>query len=218
MELVTAEGSSQELLEKLEELAESARLKEGIRELRTVVEGVEELGVPESHFKVDLSIARGLDYYTGTVYETILTENPALGSVCSGGRYEDLASFYTKSRLPGVGISIGATRLFDQLKERLVQSSASLNVLIARFDGRYSRELAVIGQSLREAGLKVEVVQEDWKPKKQLQYADRVGVPYVIILGERELEGGVVALKDTRTGKQETVTREQLATTIKEGL
>ncbi len=183
-------------------------LVEGLAELRRVYEGTLALGVPDTQLKIDLSIARGLDYYTGTVYETFLDAYPKLGSICSGGRYENLAGHYTKSRLPGVGISIGATRLFSQLLEMNVigaQSTSIAQVLVLSVEPALSATYAAIATELRAAGLNVEVYAGDDKLGKQLKYADRAKVPLAILIGSREQEADLVKLKDLREG---AVTRE----------
>jgi histidyl-tRNA synthetase len=198
----------------------SARYRQGAAELRQVMEQISLQGVPEDNVRIDLTIARGLDYYTGTIYETVLRDHPKVGSVCSGGRYDDLASFYTKSKLPGVGISIGATRLFDQLRAvGLIETSGTgQDVLVTRFDPRYQADNLRIAAALRAAGLRVEVVHEDWSPKKQLQYASRQGVPFVLIQGESEAAEGVVSVKDMRSGEQQKLPVEGLPGLIRASL
>jgi histidyl-tRNA synthetase len=213
MDFVTLTGENEAVLARLAERSStSERFKKGLEELRTVVEQIGEHGVPKERFAIDLSIARGLDYYTGTVYETRLDEHEALGSVCSGGRYDDLASYYTKSRLPGVGISIGATRLFDQLRAigRVKAGAEPVDVVVTRFDAKLRKHYLGLAASLREKGLRVEVIQEDWKPKKQLQYVDRIGAPFAVIVGEAEVQKGTVSLKDIKAGQQEEVPQERL--------
>ncbi|CAN5705808.1 histidine--tRNA ligase [soil metagenome] len=207
-------------------LAELAKLDhpvlaEGLAELRTVYEGTIALGVPATQLKIDLSIARGLDYYTGTVYETFLDEYPKLGSICSGGRYENLAGHYTKSKLPGVGISIGATRLFSQLLEMNVigaQSTSVAQVLVLSVEPTLSATYAALATELRAAGFNVEVYAGDDKLGKQLKYADRAKVPLAILIGSREQEAGVIKLKDLREGaatREHDVTRADLVTAVR---
>jgi len=179
----------------------TATVAEGMAELRRVYEGTIALGVPASQLQIDLSIARGLDYYTGTVYETFLDEHPKLGSICSGGRYENLAGHYTKSKLPGVGISIGATRLFSQLLEMNVigvNEAAVAQVLVLTVDGTLTAEYARMATELRTAGLNVEVYGGEDKLGKQLKYADRAKVPLALIYGSRERDAGIVKVKDLR--------------------
>jgi histidyl-tRNA synthetase len=161
---------------------------------------------------LNFSIARGLDYYTGTVYETTLDEHPEIGSICSGGRYDNLAGQYTKSKLPGVGISIGLTRLFWQLREAGLLKSArgSVDVLVTQMDVALLPEYLSLAQALRNAGVRTEVALERGKLGKQLKYADRAGIRYALVLGEDELARGVVALKDLAAGEQSEVPRADL--------
>ena len=190
-------------LDALQAYAENATVAEGLKELRSVYEGTLALGVPPSALSIDLSIARGLDYYTGTVYETFLDAHPRLGSICSGGRYENLAGHYTKSKLPGVGISIGATRLFSQLLEMNVISAETTSiaqVLVLSVEAPLTGLYASIATELRAAGMNVEVYAGDDKLGKQLKYADRAKVPLAIIVGSREHAAGVIKLKDLREG------------------
>ncbi|HTI96394.1 MAG TPA: histidine--tRNA ligase, partial [Rudaea sp.] len=158
--------------------ANNATLAEGIAELKQTLELIRAFGVPETHYAINLSIARGLDYYTGTVYETTLNEHPQIGSICSGGRYDNLASNYTKSKLPGVGISIGATRLFWQLREaKLLGATASMvQVLVALMDEKLLPACLEIATQLRNAGIATEVVLDGGKLGKQFKYADRAGI------------------------------------------
>lgn len=214
-------GSNQEILGALESHAGAGELySKGVKELRTVMERIALHGVPEKECRIDLGIARGLDYYTGTVYETSLDEHQSLGSVCSGGRYDELASHYTKSSLPGVGISIGATRLFDQLRAIGYRKAAAapVEVVVARFDPALDGECLAIASELRKAGFRTESIVDDWKPKKQLQYVDRIGAPLVIILGAAEMQAGVVALKDARSGEQTQVPRDALVGVVRSKL
>jgi histidyl-tRNA synthetase len=187
-------------------------LEQGRAELREVLDTVAMLGVPETAFALNFSIARGLDYYTGTVYETTLDEHPEIGSICSGGRYDNLAGQYTKSKLPGVGISIGLTRLFWQLREAgLLQSArGTVDVLVTQMDAALLPEYLSLAQALRNAGVRTEVALEGGKLGKQLKYADRAGIRYALVLGEDELARGVVALKDLAAGEQSEVPRADL--------
>jgi histidyl-tRNA synthetase (EC 6.1.1.21) len=165
------------------------------------------MGIPESRYAINLSIARGLDYYTGIVYETTLDAHPQIGSICSGGRYDDLASHYTKSKLPGVGISIGLTRLFWQLREAgLVDvGTSSVDVLVGLLDETDFEDALALSQRLREAGLRVETQMEARKIARQFQYADRAGIRFVALRGEGERADGTVTLKDLRSGEQDTM-------------
>ncbi len=197
--------------------AGSAALAQGAQELREVLELVRALGVPESDYALNFSIARGLDYYTGTVYETTLDEHPQIGSICSGGRYDDLAGQYTPSRLPGVGISIGLSRLFWQLREAgLVSTSEStVQVLVPQVDQALLTEQVGLASTLRGAGINTEVVLDGGRLGKQLKYADRAGIRFVAILGNQEVEAGTVTVKDLRRGDQFTVPRDEVVAALR---
>ena len=192
-------------------------LREGVAELREVLELVRALGVPEADYALNFSIARGLDYYTGTVYETTLDDYPQIGSICSGGRYDNLAGHYSKSKLPGVGISIGLTRLFWQLREAgLVDSGAStVQVLVTQMDPAYLPHGLAIAHELRQAGLNTEVVMESSKLAKQFKYADRAGIRFVVVMGEDEIGKGTVTVKDLRRADQFEVARAELAKALR---
>ena len=192
-------------------------LRDGVAELREVLALVRAMGVPESDYALNFSIARGLDYYTGTVYETTLDDYPQIGSICSGGRYDDLASHYTKSTLPGVGISIGLTRLFWQLREAgLIDTAAStVQVLVTQMDAASLPHCLAIATELRHAGLNTEVVMEPSKLGKQFKYADRAGIRFVVVLGEDEISRGTVTVKDLRRADQFEVPRAELARTLR---
>ncbi|SDQ24777.1 histidine--tRNA ligase [Pseudoxanthomonas sp. CF125] len=193
-------------------------LREGAAELREVLELVKALGVPESAYCLNLSIARGLDYYTGTVYETQLDGYPQIGSICSGGRYEDLASHYSKSKLPGVGISIGLTRLFWQLREAGLVAGvdeSSVQAMVALMEENQLTESLDIARRLRAGGINTEVQMEPKKLAKQFQYASRAGIRFVVLAGEDELARGVVTVKDLAREQQFETTRDQLASTLR---
>jgi histidyl-tRNA synthetase len=187
----------------------SEALEQGRAELREVLDTVAMLGVPESAFALNFSIARGLDYYTGTVYETTLNDHPEIGSICSGGRYDNLAGQYTKSKLPGVGISIGLTRLFWQLREAglLKRARGTVDVLVTQMDAALLPQYLSLAQELRVAGIRTEMALDGGKLGRQLKYADRAGIRYALVLGEDELARGVVALKDLASGEQNEVPR-----------
>jgi histidyl-tRNA synthetase len=197
--------------------AGNATLAEGVSELRQVLAMLKDLGVPESAYAVNFSIARGLDYYTGTVYETTLDDYPQIGSICSGGRYDNLAGHYSKSKLPGVGISIGATRLFYQLREAgiLKDADSTVQVLVALMDeGRLADSLQIAAE-LRAAGINTEVQLEAKKLAKQFQYADRAGIRFVVLVGDDEAARGAATLKDLRRQEQFEEPRAKLAHAIK---
>ena len=177
----------------------------GLDELTTVVKYLSAFGVPETHFAVDLTNARGLDYYTGTVYETTMLDHPEIGSICSGGRYDNLAEYYTDKQLPGVGISIGLTRLFFVLEDQGYLNdglnTAPADVLLLPMTEDLSPAIALATQ-LREAGIRAQIHGEQKKFKQKISYADKLHIPYVIFLGEDEIQSGVAAVKDLATGEQ----------------
>ncbi len=215
----TRSTSHADALAKLAALDAAANptLAEGVSELREVLVVLQALGVPEKNYAINFSIARGLDYYTGTVYETTLDDFPQIGSICSGGRYENLAGHYTKSKLPGVGISIGLTRLFFQLREAGIVSTAdsSVDALVGLMDESRLPESLAIAQLLRAGGINTEVQLEPKKLARQFQYADKAGIRFMVLLGEDEAARGVVTVKDLRRQEQFEVTRDELAATLK---
>lgn len=212
-------SSHEDALARLDALGQGSEVfNEGIAELREVLTLVKALGVPESAYCLNFSIARGLDYYTGTVYETQLDAYPQIGSICSGGRYENLASHYSRSRLPGVGISIGLTRLFWQLREAglIVEAEVScVQALVALMEDAHLPESLDIAQRLRAGGINTEVQMEPKKIGRQFQYASRAGIRFVVLAGEDELARGVVTVKDLVRELQFEVPREELAATLR---
>ncbi|HEY3519523.1 MAG TPA: histidine--tRNA ligase [Rhodanobacteraceae bacterium] len=200
--------------------AGSETFEQGRAELREVLDTVAAFGVPESAFALNLSIARGLDYYTGTVYETSLNDHPEIGSICSGGRYDNLAGQYTKSKLPGVGISIGLTRLFWQLREAGLSRTASggVQVLVTQMDEARWSDCLAIARELRGAGIATELALEPGKLGKQLKYADRVGAHFAVVLGDDEAARNAVAIKDLRSGEQSEAARGELVTRLRDAL
>ena len=196
-------------------------LDTGLSELETVVKYLGDFGVPQDHFAIDLTIARGLDYYTGTVYETVLLDHLEIGSVCSGGRYDNLAEYYTDKQLPGVGISIGLTRLFYVLGEQGMLNpelpTAPADVLILPMTEDLSAAIA-FATELRASGIRAQLHCEEKKFKQKISYADKLGIPYVIFLGEDEIQSGVVACKDMATGEQTKLDAKATIYRIKAGL
>lgn len=192
-------------------------MEQGRDELKEVLSLIRDFGVPETHFALNLSIARGLDYYTGTVYETTLNDHPGIGSICSGGRYENLAGQYTKSHLPGVGISIGLTRLYWQLRDAGLVSTArsTVDVLVTQMDPALLPQYIAVATELRNAGIATEVVMESGKLGKQFKYADRAGIRFVVVIGEDEIAKGVVTVKDLRREDQFEVARAELVKTLR---
>ena len=194
---------------------------QGLSELNTVVKYLADFGVPEENFAVDLTIARGLDYYTGTVYETTLLDHPEIGSVCSGGRYDNLAEYYTDRQLPGVGISIGLTRLFYVLGEQKMLNpdlpTAPADVLVIPMTEDLAPAIS-LSTKLRAAGIRTQLYTEQKKFKAKMSYADRLGVPYVIFLGDDEIAAGVVACKDMASGEQTKLSADDTLALIRKGI
>ncbi len=206
LRFIEIKGSNSEILASLEQYrGRNEKFDEGLDELGTMVKNLAAFGVPEANFALDLTIARGLDYYTGTVYETTMLDHPEIGSICSGGRYDNLAEYYTEKQLPGVGISIGLTRLFfvleDQgyLNEQLNTAPADVLILPMTEDMGPAISLAT---SLRGANVRTQIYGEQKKFKQKMSYADKLAVPYVIFLGEDEIKDGAAAVKNMRTGEQ----------------
>jgi len=194
---------------------------QGLDELTEVTKYLRDFGVPEENFAVDLTIARGLDYYTGTVYETVMTDHPEIGSICSGGRYDDLAGYYTDKKLPGVGISIGLTRLFYVLGEQgylngdLLTAPADVLILPMTEDLGPAVRLAT---AFREAGIRAQLHCEAKKFKAKMSYADKLGIPYVVFLGEDEIRNGTVTCKDMASGEQTSLAPEETVARVLSGL
>ena len=219
LRFIAIRGTNDEVLAALENYRGKNEIFDlGLDELNTVTRYLGAFGVPEENFQVDLTIARGLDYYTGTVYETTMTDHPEIGSICSGGRYDDLAGYYTDKKLPGVGISIGLSRLFFVLEEQgylndaLITAPADVLVLpmTASLD-----EAITLATSLRAQGVRTQVYFEQKKFKAKMSYANKAGIPYVIFLGEDEIREGRVTVKDMRTGEQTSVSPGMAAAAIR---
>mgnify|MGYP000348762320 FL=1 len=205
LKFIEIDGTTDEKIAKLKELGiKEEMFVEGLAELEQVVKYIRVFGVPDTHFKIDLTIARGLDYYTGTVYETFLNDYKEIGSVCSGGRYENLAGYYTDQKLPGVGISIGLTRLFYKLNElQLIKSDkySMSDILIIPMleDMTVAIQLA---SNLRKEGINTEVYLNDKKLKAKFKYADKLKIPYVVVIGEDEINTNTVKVKNMETGEE----------------
>ena len=222
LKFIAITGTNEEVLAALEGYkGRNEVFDEGLTELNTVVKYLAAFGVPAENFAVDLTIARGLDYYTGTVYETTLLDHPEIGSVCSGGRYDNLAEYYTDKQLPGVGISIGLTRLFYVLGEQGMLNpdlpTAPADVLILPMTDDLSAAIG-FATALRENGIRAQIHGENKKFKQKISYADKLGIPYVIFLGEDEINAGVVACKDMSTGEQTMLEPAATIYRIKAGL
>ena len=207
LDILTFDGSNEEKVDRLKSFAGCNEVFDaGLEELTTVIGYIAGFGVPSDYYKIDLSIARGLDYYTGTVYETFIKNHPEYGSVCSGGRYDNLAGYYTKKSLPGVGISIGLTRLFYVLCEndflnRAHESQLEALVIPMTEDMNYAVKTAT---ELRRAGINTQIYLEEGKFKKKLTYGSRLTIPFCVILGSDEIEAGQVTIKNMSTGDQKT--------------
>ena len=209
LNLITCQERGVTPLEALSEYqGKNAVLDEGISELSTVTRYLSQFGVPAENFMIDLTIARGLDYYTGTVYETMLLDHPEIGSICSGGRYDNLAGYYTDKKLPGVGISIGLTRLFFVLEDQKYLNGklnpSPTDVLILPMTEDLSAAIS-FATRLREAGIRAQLHCEKKKFKQKMSYADKLKVPYVVFIGEDEVKEGKVTVKDMTSGEQITV-------------
>jgi histidyl-tRNA synthetase len=207
---------SERAIAHLEALEVNPRTRQGVDDLRVVFETLAELGVPDDDLALDLGIARGLDYYTGTVYETTLDLHPEIGSVCSGGRYDDLASLYTNTRLPGVGISIGLTRLFWQLREAglIRATSTSVEAYVTIMDEEGLADALRLATMLRAGGVNTDVAAEVGRLGKQLKHADRIGARFALIRGDEERRADIVTIKDLATGDQDQVAIDDVTATI----
>ncbi|MBR7011195.1 MAG: histidine--tRNA ligase [Oscillospiraceae bacterium] len=222
LKFISIRGSNAEVLNALEGYAGRNELFDvGLEELKTVTRYLDAFGVPETHFAVDLTIARGLDYYTGTVYETVMLDHPEIGSICSGGRYDNLAEYYTERQLPGVGISIGATRLFyvlqeqKLLNEKLNTAPAELLILPMTQDLTAAAEAATF---FRGCEIRTQLYTEQKKFKAKMGYADKLGIPFVAFLGEDEAAQNKISLKNMQTGEQQLLTLTEAANVILEDM
>lgn len=218
IDFITVNGSDAQKLRAVKAMnIDNEKFAEGIRELETVTEYMKAFGIEEDYFEIDFTIARGLDYYTGTVYETTLDDYRSLGSVCSGGRYDNLAEYYTNTRLPGIGISIGLTRLFYQLKEAGIisskrQSLADCLVIPMDADMSYVLKAANI---IRASGLVTDVYYAKKGMKHKMKYANKLGIPFAAIIGEDEVSANSISLKNMTTGEQVSVSLENVGEEIK---
>ncbi len=219
MNFISITGDVEEVINSLRNLnIDNELFNLGVNELENVASNIKLFGIPSENYKIDLTIARGLDYYTGTVYETFLNQYRQLGSVCSGGRYDNLSSYYTDKKMPGVGISIGLTRLFFQLTDNKIieaRDKAISKVMIVSMLDDFKRSIEV-ATKLRENGINTQIYTDKAKIKKQFNYANKLGIPYVIVIGENEVNNNVVSLKNMVDGKQKTVNIEDAIKIIKE--
>ena len=220
IKFITIEGTTDEKLQELQNMKiDNETYKQGVQELTEVIKYIRLFNVPEECFAVDVSIARGLDYYTGTVYETFLNDYKSIGSICSGGRYNNLSEYYTNRKMPGVGMSIGLTRLFFVLNDmnliKTSQKSISKILIVSMVpDLKPAIETA---NALRAAGINSEIYFDDKKIKAKFKYADKLQIPYVIVIGEDEVNSGTVTLKNMETGEQQKYLLEEVIKQIKEG-
>ncbi len=218
IEFINIKGSNEEKIKSLKDLGiENDIFTEGLKELADVNHHIEVFGVPKENYIIDLTIARGLDYYTGTVYETFLNDYPNIGSICSGGRYENLAGYYTKQKLPGVGISIGLTRLFYQLKEaKLIESTdASLTKIIIIPMEECIDKAIEIASTLRKHNINTQIYTEKGKMGKKFGYADKLNIPYALIIGEEEINQGKYTLRNMESGEQNMLSIEELLLSLR---
>ncbi len=220
LDFMAIQGTNDYVLSRLEEYRQMNEplFNQGLDELTEVTKYLAAFGVPEENFAIDLTIARGLDYYTGTVYETTMTEHPEIGSICSGGRYDNLAEFYTDRQLPGVGISIGLTRLFYVLSEQGLLNdglvTAPCDALVIPMTEDLGAAVAAATE-LRKAGVRTQIYGEKKKFKAKMSYADKIGVPFVLLLGEDEIAEGLVSLKDMASGEQQKLSAAEAAKKIR---
>ena len=222
LKFIAITGTNAQVLSALEGYAGRNELFDtGLAELKAVTDNLAAFGVPEANFAVDLTIARGLDYYTGTVYETTLLDHPEIGSVCSGGRYDNLAGYYIDKALPGVGISIGLTRLFYVLDEQGLLNpdlpSAPADALVLPMTAEPGAAIA-LAETLRSSGLRVQFYGEQKKFKQKMAYADRLNVPFAVLLGEDEIAEGKCSVKNMTTGQQVKLTAQEAAAYIRQAL
>ena len=220
IEFIKIDGNNEEKIEKLENLGISDDIfNKGLNELKELIKYIGLFGMPDKNYKIDLTIARGLDYYTGTVFETFLNKYKNLGSICSGGRYDDLASYYTDKKMPGVGISIGLSRLFFQLIDSDIVSAENesiTDVLVISMTEDYDKCIE-ISSKLRENDINTLLNIENQKLGKKFKYADKLNIKYVIVIGEDEIKNNVVSLKNMVSGEQQTIDLENAIKIIKEG-
>ncbi len=219
IEFINIKGSNESIISRLKELnINNPVFVEGLEELEIVSNYIASFGVSKENYQIDLTITRGLDYYTGTVYETFLDDHPEVGSVCSGGRYDDLANHYTKQKLPGVGISIGLTRLYYQLTEAKIidtKESSLAKALIIPMDENCLQRSVEIGNALRTEDIFTQVYLEPARLGRKFNYADKMKVPYVVVVGEEEIKTNLYPLRNMETGDQESLSIEDIINSLK---
>ncbi|MDO4369383.1 MAG: histidine--tRNA ligase [bacterium] len=214
IDFINIKGSNNEILSSLSNFdCDNETFIKGVTELNNLISNIRKFGVSDDYFTLDLTIARGLDYYTGTVYETILDDHPSLGSICSGGRYDNLTKYYTDNDFQGIGISIGITRLFSKLKEMKIATSKRktlLNALIIPFDNENINYAIKVSEALRSNNIICDIYYENKNFKQKMKYANKIGTPYIIILGSNEEKENLVTIKNMETGNQETISFDSL--------
>ncbi|MBQ8661905.1 MAG: histidine--tRNA ligase [Alphaproteobacteria bacterium] len=219
LEFIKINGSNSQILAKLEDFdIQNETYRTGLAELQTVISQAASLGIPAGNVQIDLSITRGLDYYTGTVYETFFDEHPEFGSVCSGGRYDNLSSVFMDKKFPGVGISIGLTRLYDQLHGSgllKIKGPTPNKVLVVTQSSDYADNALKLLGVLRSRDIAADVMLRDCKFKKKMEYANKIKIPYLVIIGEDEAANNYYTLKDMESGEQFKVSAEEMAAKIK---
>ncbi len=216
IEFISIKGTNEEIINSLNNLnIDNLVFNEGINELKSIIKYLDLYGVSESNYTIDLTIARGLDYYTGTVYETNLKDYPGLGSICSGGRYDNLTEYYTSQHLPGIGVSIGLTRLFSQLKSEGIitdDKKSLIDILVLPMDDEVLKYSMDIANRLREQNKKVDICYTGKNIKNKMKYADKLGVKKVIIIGDNEVANNTLVLKDMELGTQDVIELEKFFT------
>ncbi len=219
LDFIAYKGTNDEMLAMLDaQNVADETYREGVRELTQVIGYLRRFGVEEAAFLIDLTIARGLDYYTGTVYETMLNDYPSMGSVCSGGRYDNLTEYYTDQKLPGIGISIGLSRLFYQLKENGLLTGAPKSLtkcLVIPMNESLMDTALEAAALLRAEGINTDVYYQNKGMKQKMKYANRLAIPYVVIIGEDEKAAGTATVKDMESGEQRTIALDKLSEYVK---
>lgn len=219
MNFIKIKGSNEEIITSLKEMnLQNELFSTGINELEQTINYIKDFNIPQEYYQIDLTIARGLDYYTGTVYETILDEHPSLGSICSGGKYENLTGYYTDQNLPGIGISIGLTRLYSKLKEANLIPNINNNLiecLVVPMDKQCLKYAIKVATTLRENKIVTDVYYQEKNMKQKMKFADRQNIPFVIIIGEEEMNNQILTIKNMRESTQQQLPLEKIISLIK---
>lgn len=219
MNFIKIKGSNEEIITSLKEMnLQNELFSTGINELEQTINYIKDFNIPQEYYQIDLTIARGLDYYTGTVYETILDEHPSLGSICSGGKYENLTGYYTDQNLPGIGISIGLTRLYSKLKEANLIPNINNNLiecLVVPMDKQCLKYAIKVATTLRENKIVTDVYYQEKNMKQKMKFADRQNIPFVIIIGEEEMNNQILTIKNMRESTQQQLPLEKVISLIK---